>query len=190
MIRFEKSPEPQGFDEKVRQKGRAWLESNPAPKRPKPFWTEVAAELRAAFRNLCAYSAIETFNGVVDHYRSCKNARLQAYEWSNYRYCLDQINKYKSTHDERILDPFEVQDEWFEVLIPSMQLVLTDRIPEDQRERAEFTLKQLRLRGGRDDEWIVQLRRSWYQRYLNKRVNLDGLSITAKGPRHEDQGPN
>lgn len=135
--------------------------------------------MRAAFRNLCAYSAVETFTGVVDHYRSCKNARHLAYEWGNYRYCLDKINKLKAVHDERILDPFEVQDDWFEILLPSMQLVLTDRVPPEQRDRAEFTLRQLQLRGGREDEWIVQLRQSWYQRYLNNRVGLEDLDELA-----------
>ena len=178
MIRLEPQPEPPRFDEEVRSKGIAWLESNPS-KRPKPFWSRVLPELRAAFQGRCAYSTVDTFMGVVDHYLSCKHARHLAYEWSNYRYCLQLVNQYKSTHDDRILDPFEVEDDWFELLLPSFQLVLTDRVPPDYLERARFTLRRLRLGEGQDDARLIEHRQSWHRRFENGRASLEDLDELA-----------
>lgn len=180
MIRFERAPEPADFDKNVRQPGLAWLAENPAPRRPKDFWTKSAMPaLAAAFRNLCAYAAIETIPGTVDHYRSCKNARELAYEWSNYRYCNPVINQYKGTMDEDIVDPFEIGEDWFEILLPSMQLVATDAIPTDQRERAVFTLKRLRLLGGPEDNWVIRQRRSWYERFCRGNASIELLEEVA-----------
>ena len=180
MIRFEPAPEPEDFDENVRRPGLAWLAKNPPPKRPKDYWTKGATHaLAVAFRDLCAYCAVENIPGTVDHYRSCKNTRELAYEWSNYRYCSDRINQCKGTADEQILDPFEVGDDWFEVLIPSMQLVPTDAIPAQHRDRAIFTLKRLQLIGGRKDDWIVRSRRSWYHMYESGGLTLERLEEKA-----------
>lgn len=180
MIRFEPVPEPEDFHEKVRQPGLDWLANHPAPKRPKYYWTKGAMPaLRSAFRNLCAYSVMETIPGTVDHFLSCKNARELAYEWSNYRYCQERINSYKSTLDDQLLDPFEVGDDWFEILLPSMQLVPTDTIPAESRDRAIFTLQKLKLIAGKEDNWIIRLRQSWYKRYCEKKISLELLDEYA-----------
>lgn len=63
--------------------------------------------------------------GAVEHFLSKKNRPDLAYEWSNYRYIAGSVNGSKGTHDDKVLDPFEVQNGWFEVLVPSMQLVVT-----------------------------------------------------------------
>jgi hypothetical protein len=178
VIRHDQTREPDDFHELVRKPGEAWLAENPA-RRPKDYWSRVIPALAAAFGNLCAYSAMETFPGTVDHYRSCKNARHLAYEWSNYRYCLDRINSCKGTADEMILDPFEVDADWFEILIPTMQLVLTDAVPPERRERAEFTLKRLQLIGGKEDDWIVRFRRSWFDMYESGDLSLARLEQKA-----------
>ena len=43
-----------------------------------------------------------------------------------------------------------------------MQLIATDRVPVELRDKAEFTLKQLHLRDGTK---VVRCRRRWYQSY-------------------------
>ena len=60
--------------------------------------------------------------------------------------CVGKINSGKGTYDDRILDPFEVDEDWFEIILPSLQLVLTPLVPPEFRDRAEFTLKQLKNR--------------------------------------------
>ncbi len=134
-----------------------------------------------AFLNLCAYSSSRTFprQGTVDHFRSCKNAPELAYEWTNYRHCSARINQYKGMSDEDVLDPFEIEDDWFEIILPSMQLVPTDKLPDQHRKRALYTLERLRLLGGPSDNWVVRQRRSWYRRYLNGKAPLELLDEFA-----------
>ena len=49
---------------------------------------------------------------------------------------------------------------------------VTDLVPNEFRERAEYTLKRLKLRDG---ERVLQWREGWYQGYLNGWVSLEGL---------------
>lgn len=102
--------------------------------------------------------------GTVDHFLSCRTNPELAYEWDNYRFASGWINSSKQNADDRILDPFQVQDGWFEILLPSLQLVLTDKVPARHRARAEYTLERLHLR---DDERVLRQRREWYQMYQN-----------------------
>ncbi len=54
--------------------------------------------------------------------------------------------------------------------------MLTDKVPEPQRQKAEFTLERLRLR---DDERVLRQRQSWYQLYLDGDITLQGLEKKA-----------
>lgn len=114
--------------------------------------------------------------GTVDHYLSCDNYPHLAYEWSNYRYASGWINASKGTLDDGVLDPFAIQETWFELLLPSLQLVLTDAMPEEIRQRAEFTLTRLHLR---DDERVMRQRQEWYKLYQAGQLTLSGLEKVA-----------
>lgn len=67
-------------------------------------------------------------------------------------------------------------DDWFEIILPSLQLVLTDKVPPAERTRAEFTLKRLYLQ---NDERIMRQREEWYQMYLKGEITLEGLDKKA-----------
>jgi hypothetical protein len=182
MMKFERPPEPSEFDTEVRQPGNHWLGENP-DKKPKDYWSICKPQLAEGFRNLCGYAAmrIPSRNGTVDHYltKSKKEFRHLAYEWTNYRYSFGKINSCKSTYDSKILDPFEVEDDWFEILLPSLQLVLTSAIPAepaDLRTRAEFTLKQLQLQNG---DWIIEERQNYYDAYKSGEITLSKLEKDA-----------
>jgi len=175
VIHFDSPPEPDDFDEKVRQPGNTWLMTH-ATGRPKDFWSQCKGDLADGFINLCAYSAMFEPVGTVDHYLSCDRDRSLAYEWSNYRFASGWINSSKQTADETVLDPLQVQDGWFEVLLPSLQLVLTAAVPPDERTRAEYTLTRLHLR---DDERVIRQRREWYRMYQDGELTLDGLEKKA-----------
>ena len=82
----------------------------------------------------------------------------------------------KAAADNEVLDPHEVEDGWFEIELPSLQLRLTDRVPAELRAKAEFTLRRLHLG---DDERIVRQRSEWYRMYLDGELNLDGLRKKA-----------
>lgn len=177
MLKFNPPAEPQDFDAKARQLGNNWLVKNTDPKkRPRDYWSNFKIYLADGFGSLCGYSAMFEPVGTVDHYLCCQNHRHLAYEWSNYRFASAWINSSKGTVDEQVLDPFLVEDDWFEILLPSLQLVLTDAIPPQERLRAEFTLQRLHLR---DDERVIRQRQQWYQLYLDGEITLTGLERYA-----------
>jgi len=180
MIHFEQSQEPPEFDERCRQRGNQWLAEHPNAARPKDYWTEFKPQLADGFLDLCAYTVMWAANGTVDHFLSWKSTRDErpdlAYEWSNYRFCADWMNKSKLNADDSVLDPFEVEDGWFEILLPSLQMVITDQVPEHMREKAQYTLIRLHLR---DDERVMRQRREWYRMYQSGGLPLDELSRKA-----------
>ena len=69
-----------------------------------------------------------------------------------------------------------MQDEWFEVLLPSLQLVPTAALPASHRDRAERMLGRLHLG---NHETVVRQREAWYRRYTAGRISLDVLAEFA-----------
>lgn len=176
MLRFEESSEPKQFDQKARKPGLSWLERNPPPKRPRDYWTAFKPDLADGFRNLCAYSCMYEPVGTVDHFLSCKHERHLAYDWSNYRFAAAWINASKQNVDDGVLDPFEIEDEWFEILLPSLQLALTDKVPKNLRVKAQFTIERLHLV---NDLRVIRQRQTWYQMYREGHIDLEGLRLRA-----------
>lgn len=173
--------EPEGFDTKCRSKGRQWLADHPKAsrpknnKRPKDFWSPFKRHLADAFRDLCAYGAMYEPVGTVDHFTPVDADETLAYEWSNYRFASAWINSSKQA-EGAVLDPLEVKDGWFEILLPSLQLVVTDQVPAHRRALAEATLIRLHLR---DDERIMRQRRRWYRQFQEGKLDLEGLRENA-----------
>lgn len=167
------------FDERCRNRGQAWLAKNPTYDRPYDYWTEFEPDLRMAFSGLCAYCAMRIMKGQVDHFRPVAILKEEgqdalAYEWSNFRYGEGVLNGKKWKHE--ILDPFDVQDGWFEIQLPGLQLRATDSIPRRLRELAAFTILQLGLR---DSEVVVRYRHEWFKMYEEGNLNLAGLNEVA-----------
>ena len=176
MIRFEPRPKPPGFEARVEARGAAWLAAHPTG-RPPAYWGEFAVQVADAFGSLCAYSAMYEPVGTVDHFVSIDEDRRRAYDWTNYRLCQGWINASKQAlRSTEILDPFEVVNEWFEVLLPSMQLVLTAQVPSAARERAQRMLDRLHLG---HDERVVRQRRAWYELY---QAGLSLAELAKKAP--------
>lgn len=176
MIHFDLQPQPDTFDADVKNPGLQWLADHPDADRPRDFWSPCKPYLRNCFNRLCAYSAMEEPVGTVDHYVSCHQDKTRAYDWTNYRYAAQWINSSKQTVDGQVLDPFEVQDGWFELILPSCQLKVSPDIPPNVRERAEFTLKRLHLE---HDERVVSQREEWYRMYRDGELTLAGLRKKA-----------
>ena len=180
MIPFRQKDEPATFDTECRAAGRKWLSENPAYKdRPKDFWTPFEPNLRSAFDSMCGWCAMLIMKGQVDHYipvstlKKTGNDQL-AYEWQNFRYIDGWINQKKL--DAEVLDPFVVETGWFEITLPSLQLLPTDKIPPAYKDLAAFTLKRLGLR---DHEVVVQYRESWFSLYRRNELTLGGLRQRA-----------
>ncbi|HLP87860.1 MAG TPA: hypothetical protein VK184_04530 [Nostocaceae cyanobacterium] len=176
MLKFNLPLEPEDFDAKVRQIGNNWLAKNPDVKKIPSYWSNFKGDLADGFKNLCAYSVMYEPVGTVEHYLCCENHRNLAYEWSNYRFSSGWVNSSKGTLDNQVLDPFEVEDDWFEISLPSLQLVLTDAIPPEKRQKAEFTIQRLRLINGKQ---VMRQREQWYEMYITGLINLEGLEKVA-----------
>jgi hypothetical protein len=177
MIQAPQVPEPESFDALARRPGKTWLTANPAPKRPAGLWIPFTSTLADAYGNLCGYAAMADFTGgTVDHFLGVKNHRHLAYEWRNYRFASATMNSSKGNADAAVLDPEQVQAGWFEILLPSLQLRSTERIPAALRERAAYTLRRLKLGNG---ERVLRWRRAWYALYEAGQLDLDGLREVA-----------
>jgi hypothetical protein len=174
------NPEPADFDDQCRIRGNAWLARNPKgtrkAKRPKDFWSPFRPALADAFSNLCAYGAMYEPNGTVDHFKPVDADESLAYEWQNYRYVTGWINSSKNKRP-KVLDAFQVKTGWFEVLLPSLQLVAVKaNIPARWHRLVDETLEGLHLC---DDERVLRQRRAWLSLYEEGKLNLDGLREMA-----------
>lgn len=176
MIPVRKVPEPAGY-RKVKQRGDAWLRTNRRARRPKDLWSPFLPHLAEGFEHRCGYAAMfDPTGGTIDHYLSWINRPDLAYEWSNLRFVSYIVNASKKTADDAVLDPYVVERGWFEIILPSLQLRVTDKVPPALRAKAEFTLKRLKLGDG---EKIVQWRRGYYERYEAGQLSLEGLRVFA-----------
>lgn len=166
-------PEPAQFDEECRQPGLTWLQTHPEGRYD--LWSPFRDDLAAGFRWRCGYKAMFNQEGTVDHFTSIDADRTQAYEWDNYRYISQGLNSAKR-EDPNMLDPFTVQDNWFRLILPSLQLVLTDQIPPQIRPTAENTLEKLKLINGRN---ILRRRKFWYNEVAQNNLPLARLEQYA-----------
>ena len=82
----------------------------------------------------------------------------------------------QSLRAEQLLDPFEIESDWFEIQLPSMQLVCTTKLPEHLRQRAQNMLERLHLQ---NDERVLSQRREWYRMYREDGLSLEGLAKKA-----------
>lgn len=175
MIKHVQAEEPDYFEAEIRQPGNAWLDTHRDAKRPRDYWTRCKPELQKAFQWLCSYCAMYEPVGTVDHYISYDEDKTKTYEWSNYRFAAQWINSSKQ-EASGLLDPFEVEDSWFEIILPSCQLRLSDQVPQLMLEKAQKTLKRLHLI---HDERVVRQRREWLRMYDEKELTIEGLSRKA-----------
>jgi len=119
---------------------------------------------------------LDATGGTVDHYRSFTHHRDLAYEWSNYRFASATMNSKKRAQDDRVLDPEEVRTGWFEILLPSLQMRMTDRVPLRLRSKAAHTLSRLGLADG---EPVIRWRRAWFELYQRGDLSIEGLRAVA-----------
>lgn len=175
MIRVERVMTPSEFNRDCRRAGNRWLAANPG-RRPRPLWVPFTAALAEGFQQRCGYSAVLIQNGTVDHFLSWKNRPELTYEWSNYRYADHRLNAKKQNIDDAIVDPYEVGDDWFEILLPSLQMRVTERVPAKMRKTAELTLRRLGLD---HDERIVAYRAAWWRMFHRGELSLEGMHKVA-----------
>lgn len=168
--------EPPNFDSECRAPGNVWVANNPNSEKFPNRWRQFQPELAEGFKDRCGWWAMRIADGHVDHFLSKNKRRDLAYEWSNYRYIAGTVNSSKKTLDDQLLDPFDIQDGWFEVLLPSMQLVTTPALPAPLLAKAFLTMEKLHLDNGRK---VRRNRKRWYDDYKAGKITFVGLQDFA-----------
>lgn len=146
MIHVSFVDEPASFHANVRVPGNAALAAgtDPLP----PHWTKCIDDLHEAYGRVCAYVCIRIPRVVgahsVDHLIPKSKDRSLAYEWSNYRLACSLMNSRKGATDD-VLDPFDVQDGWFELDLVYGQLRPSPAVTDAQREAIDRTIARLKL---------------------------------------------
>lgn len=148
MIPVERKPEPISFDLLVRQPGQILLARH-NPQRSKdfePYWSQIKKDLHVAYDNLCAYTCIylPSLEGTVDHFLPKSKYPRLAYEWDNYRLALAIVNQNKSD-STGLLDPFEIEENWFALDFPTCYVVIGNQMPNHLRDKAKETIEILKL---------------------------------------------
>ncbi|MXO55292.1 HNH endonuclease family protein [Pontixanthobacter gangjinensis] len=176
MIRIAHKPEYPDFDAQVRQPGATFLANCPNPSsaqyRKKNYWSRAAPELHAAYSGICAYTAVYLpQQGSVDHFRPKSAFPQLAYEWSNFRLASGRVNSAKGSKAE-VLDPFEIEDDWFHLDIPECLMRANAALPRETRVRINATINSLRLN---DDDHYAQDRCNILMEYASGDVTLGFL---------------
>lgn len=174
MIYVERQPEPPNFDEKVRQKGLAYLRKfnlpldKPIPSGTKlqDYWRDCLDDLYSSYGGICAYLAIHfervTGGGVVEHFLPKSKRTDLIYEWSNYRLASSIVNSCKSDYVD-ILDPFEIEDDWFCLEFVTGRIYPNPNIESALQNEVQVTIDRLKL----DNEMNRKMRVKHYQDYHN-----------------------
>ena len=197
MIRVHLAPEPADFNEKVRQPGlRAIAElvgepsDRPRRGRPRqkvadrredipaaalpPLWAHALADLLQGYSRLCAYLCLYIPRGTgapsVDHMLPKSLAWDRVYAWDNYRLASAWMNARKGAARD-VLDPFEVEDGWFELELCEFQVRPAPGLPPDTSTRVVLTIDRL----GLADPECCRARREYVEEYLSGHVDLDYL---------------
>ncbi|WP_459556877.1 hypothetical protein [Lacunimicrobium album] len=173
MKKFDRVEKPGRFDKECRIPGQHWLEENPGFTTAKNLWSQFEPDLRAGFKELCAYCCMWIAYGEVDHFIPVsklkkENRSSEIYDWDNFRYSSHELNNKKKA--KVVIDPFVVENDWFEIILPSLQMKLTDKVPEQFKAVAEFVLSKdgLDLSNG---EYVIRSREQFFKIYI------EGVSI-------------
>ncbi|MBI2255330.1 MAG: hypothetical protein HYU58_11970 [Proteobacteria bacterium] len=158
MIQVTPQPEYATFNSDVRIPGANFLAGCPKPTskqfKTKNYWARAANELHSAYAGICAYTAMYLIaQGSVDHFLPKSLHPHLAYEWSNFRLASAKVNSSKADLTD-IVDPFQVQNNWFFMDIPTCLLRPNPALIRDLRKKINNTINALRL--NQDDNYVQE----------------------------------
>lgn len=186
-MRFVKpQPESKSFNKDVREPGILFLNKNPKPKswKNKEYWQKSIPDLYEAYGGICCYCAEwipETVGDpTVDHFISKSTNPQLAYEWNNFRLASLRFNRWKQDFTD-VLDPFTLQEGWFTMHFPSLQLKPDELLPPDIQKRVTDTIARLRLNGS----ICIRSRKRWAMCYRDGKVSFEHLQQNAPFLAHE-----
>lgn len=182
MIPVKMQPEPKNFDVLVRKPGNEFLAHVPTPASTdwtgKEYWQKALPDAKAAYKSICAYSAMwiphTTGNHSIDHFVPKSKAPQLAYEWSNFRYVAARFNSRKGI--KTILDPFTIEADWFILNFGTFYVSANPLLPEQQKNKVNQTIEILKLNS--DDE-MVEEREGYYNYYKRGEITFSHLEKMA-----------
>ncbi len=150
MIRIKRKAEPADFDAKVRRPGLSYLKGLAAGEKPSwaghSDWRKAKKDMIDAYDGICAYACCEitpSSSAEIDHFRPKSRYRQEAYEWGNLRLCSSNINKKKG--DQNVLDPFDVRDLTFGIVLATGRMVKLKKYDPAYEALCDKTVKVLGL---------------------------------------------
>lgn len=149
MIPVKLKPEPESFDQNVRQKGNEWLKHHPdpSPTQLPPYWQAVSRDLWESYSGICAYLAIyfdfATGASTTDHFLPKSQSPTEAYEWRNYRLACLAANRKKAAQE--VLDPFEIEEDSFRIDFLDGSIYPNREKKKDYQKLCEDTINKLDL---------------------------------------------
>ncbi len=188
MIPISLQPEPQDFSARVREPGQRFLATTPHPTgkqwRNKEYWQNIIEDLYDAYNGVCAYSGewipCTTGDPTVDHYIPKSVNPQQAYEWNNFRLACLRFNRWKREFQD-VVDPFTIEENSFQLLFPSLQVVPNPDFTNEEKEKISKTIRRLRLNGGLS----IKARRRWIMPLSLGRITFDFVKEKAPFLAHE-----
>ncbi len=180
MIYIKPQPEPASFDATVRQPGIRFLSTIPTKPtsqewQDKDYWRKSLPALRSVYNETCAFCARRiahsTGMGSVDHFDSKDEFPQSAYEWKNFRYASLRFNGRK--RNERIIDPFEINGDWFQIDFTTMIIRPNPFLDNDLKVKIQNTIVVLKLN---EDEDLVKERLQAFRDLQENEISFDYLS--------------
>ena len=96
------------------------------------------------------------------------------YEWTNYRLACSLMNARKGAIAD-VLDPFDIEDDWFALELVEFQVVPGEALPPDVETAVEATIERLRL----NDLECCKARLEFAENYRNGEIQLGYLTRHA-----------
>jgi 5-methylcytosine-specific restriction endonuclease McrA len=201
MIRVTAAAEPPSFNSLVRQPGldaiaemvgEIPLQTRPGRKRKKvadrredipsesfpPFWRKIQDEMMNSYHRICCYLSlyIECATGAptIDHVIPKSKCWDLVYEWSNYRLACSYVNAIKNDSEDTI-DPFEVEDEWFELELVGFQVKSRQGVSLPNRIKIDRSILIL----GLNNKPCCDAREEYVNNYWNGEIILSYLERRA-----------
>ncbi len=183
MIFVERQIEPGEFDERVRQPGKNYLETNPNPTSCEfsnhSYWRKISGKLHSGYDGICAYTCHRIWRdtgwGTVEHFVPKSVHPQLAYEWSNYRLVCGRLNGRKGKHQD-VIDPFLINEVMFVIDFPSLLIKPYDQLSDDRTQQVHDSIHRLKLN---ENETNVSARQTYVEEYCREDISFDFLRRNA-----------
>ena len=176
MIRIARKAEPSDFDAKVRRPGLSYLKGLSPGEKPNwsghGYWRKAKEDMINAYGGICAYACCEitpSSSAEIDHFHPKSRYQSEAYEWQNLRLCSSNINKKKCDHD--VLDPFDVRDLTFGIVLATGRLVKLTKYDPAYEALCDKTVKVL----GLNEHEYTRMRKDILDDYLRGEITISNL---------------